>query len=117
LTRPAPLPATLEGQPNDALLQPPSPLPQEVLPLPKPVAAPVELEVRVPTEDTIVYIDGAATKSNGRVRRFNSPPIDTATTYTYDLRAEWKVDGLTQSHTRRVTVKPGERVVVELGGD
>lgn len=111
LSRPAPLPATLEGQPSDVLLQPP----QELLPAPQPAAAPVEIEVRVPTEDTIVYIDGAATKSNGLVRRFNSPPIEAAATYTYEFRAEWKVDGRTQTHSRRVNVKPGERVVVTLG--
>lgn len=99
LNKPAPLPRTLEA-------------PLELLPVPKPATGPVELEVRMPTAEAKLFIDGTATESTGLVRPFRSTPVESAESYTYDLKAEWKIDGLTYTHQQRVTVKPGEKVVV-----
>lgn len=91
------------------------PRPAELLPPPmldKPAA--MEVEVRLPREDAVLFIDGEATKPTGLVRIFATPEQTQATELTYDLRAAWKVDGLTTTHSKRVTGRPGERVVVEF---
>jgi uncharacterized protein (TIGR03000 family) len=108
LKRPATLPpAVIDELPRPGeLLPPPAPL------LDKPAA--MEIEVRLPREDALVFIDGEATKSSGAVRTFATPVQERATTLTYDIRAEWKVDGLTTTHTKRVVGRPGERTVVEF---
>ena len=111
LSRPGTLPPTV-FEPGDVL-----PQPGEVLPPPAPFLekpAPMEMEVRLPSEDARVFIDGEPTKAVGAVRVFASPSHPTAKSLTYDVRAEWKVDGLTTTHTKRVTGRAGERVVVEF---
>jgi uncharacterized protein (TIGR03000 family) len=97
-------------------------LPGEVLPkpverIPPPVLdkpAAMEIEVRLPSDDAKLFVDGEATKTTGLVRVFATPEQTRADELTYDLRAEWKVDGLTTTHSKRVTGRPGERVVVEF---
>jgi hypothetical protein len=34
--------------------------------------------------------------------------------FTYDLRAEWKTDGLATTHLKKVTGRAGEKVVVDF---
>jgi uncharacterized protein (TIGR03000 family) len=109
--QPAPLPEGVIA-PDGAL-----PKPAEVLPAPAPMLekpAAMDIEVRLPEKDAKVFIDGAETKSTGDVRIFASPVHERAETLSYDVRAEWKVDGLMTTHTRRVTGRAGEKVVVEF---
>lgn len=111
LSQPGQLPAGV-FEPGEVL-----PFPGELLPPPAPALdrpAPLEMEVRLPREDALVFIDGEPTKSVGAVRMFASPSRPTAEAFTYEVRAEWKVDGLTTTLTRRVTGHAGERVVVEF---
>lgn len=104
LTKPATLPAAVVEAPAEL------PPPAEVLAHP----APLEVEVRLPRDDARLFIDGTEAKSVGPVRKFATPPVGTATPYTYELRAEWAVDGRTTTHTKRVTGRAGEKVVVEF---
>jgi uncharacterized protein (TIGR03000 family) len=104
LAKPGPLPA--------AVVEAPPEVPPPVAALAKP--APLEVEVHVPRADARLYIDGAESKSTGVVRKFATPPSDSTAAYTYELRAEWSVDGRTTTHTKRVTGRAGERVVVEF---
>jgi uncharacterized protein (TIGR03000 family) len=93
------------------------PFPIEVLPPPAPrldKPAPLEIEVRLPSEDAKLFVDGEAMKSTGLVRSFTTPPQERIETFTYDLRAEWLVDGLKTTHTKKVVGRAGERVVVEF---
>jgi uncharacterized protein (TIGR03000 family) len=104
LARPAPLPAAVVEAPPE-------------LPAPAPVLgkpAPLEVEVRLPRPDARLFIDGSEAKSAGAVRGFSTPPLATAEPYVYELRAEWTVDGRTTTHTKRVTGRAGEKVVVEF---
>lgn len=119
LSKPAPLPPGVIDAPPGAEL----PLPGDVLPRPELVPPPaplldkpkaMEIEVRLPSGDARVFIDGEATKSSGIVRMFSTPEQTRADALTYDIRAEWKVDGLTTTHTKRISGRPGERVVVEF---
>jgi uncharacterized protein (TIGR03000 family) len=103
--KPAALPPELIG-PSDAVLPPPAPI------LEKP--APLEVEVRLPREDARLFIDDTEVKGTGTVRVFTTPPLPTAERITYDLRAEWTVDGLTTTHTKRVTGRAGEKLVVDF---
>jgi uncharacterized protein (TIGR03000 family) len=116
LSKPVPLPQGLIEQdalPPGAELPRPSPVPPGPAPkLDKPAA--LEIEVRLPTENAQLFIDGAATKSTGMVRTFASPVLERAETLTYDIRAEWTIDGLKTTHSKRVTGHAGEKVVVEF---
>jgi len=103
--KPGALPEELLGPPG-AILPPPAPV------LDKPAA--LEIEVRLPREDARLFIDGTEMKSNGAVREFTTPPLPTAEAFTYDLRAEWSSGGLTTTHTKRVTGRAGEKVVVDF---
>jgi uncharacterized protein (TIGR03000 family) len=106
LSHPAPLPAAVAE------------LPAEELPAPAAAAldkpAPLEVEVRLPRPDARLFIDGAEAAGTGAVRRFATPPLATTAAYTYELRAEWLVDGLTTTVTRTITGRAGEKVAVEF---
>ena len=104
LAKPAQLPADVVDAPAE--------LPPPATELTAP--APLEVEVHVPRADARLYIDGAEAKSSGLVRKFATPPLGTAAPHTYELRAEWQVDGLTTTHTKQVTGRAGEKVVVEF---
>ena len=94
----------------------PGAIPQpEILPAPaldKP--APLEVEVRLPREDAVLFIDGVEAKGTGITRVLTTPPFATAQAFTYDLRAEWKQDGRTTTHSKRVTGRAGEKVVADF---
>ena len=97
------------------VLNPDGPPAPELLPAPtleKP--APLEVEVRLPREDAVLFVDGVEAKGSGPVRSLSTPPFATAQAFTYDLRAEWKDDGRTTTHSKRVTGRAGEKVVVEF---
>ena len=88
-----------------------------VLPLPAPMLdkpAPLEVEIRLPREDARLFIDDVEVKGTGTVRVFATPPLPTAEAFNYDLRAEWTIDGLTTTHTKRVTGRAGEKAVVDF---
>jgi len=103
--QPPALPPDVLVPPGDAL-PPPAPF------LDKP--ATLEVEVRLPRPDAKLFIDGTEMKSTGTVRIFTTPEVSTAQAFTYDLRAEWTTDGLTTTHTKRLTGRAGEKVVVDF---
>ena len=106
LSHPAPLP--------EAVVVPPA----EELPAPAAVVldqpAPLEVEVRLPRAGARLFIDGAEAAGTGAVRRFATPSLGTTAAYTYELRAEWLVDGLTTTLTKTVTGRAGEKLAVEF---
>jgi uncharacterized protein (TIGR03000 family) len=102
--KPAPLPA--------AVVEAPAELPPPAVALDNP--APLEVEVHVPRAHARLFIDGAEAKGSGTIRKFATPPLPTTAAHTYELRAEWAVDGLTTTHARSVTGRAGEKVVVEF---
>jgi uncharacterized protein (TIGR03000 family) len=120
LNQPATLPQGVwETFPSAGLPTPANelPAPAEVGPPPAPILenpSTLEIEVRLPREDARLFIDGQPTKSSGAIRKFATPAQTRIEMLTYDIRAEWVVDGLTTTHTKRVTGQPGEHVVVEF---
>lgn len=104
LAKPGALPAAVVEAPAEL------PTPAAVLTTP----APLQVEVRLPREDARLFIDGAEARTVGVLRKFATPPLETTTPHTYELRAEWVVGGRTTTHTRQVTGRAGETVVVEF---
>jgi uncharacterized protein (TIGR03000 family) len=100
------------GLPPDVLVPPGDVLPPPAPYLDKPAA--LEVEVRLPTPDAKLFIDGVEVKSSGAVRHFATPEVSTIQSFTYDLRAEWKTDGLATTHLKKVTGRAGEKVVVDF---
>lgn len=76
--------------------------------------APVRIEIRVPTTDAVVQFGETATDQTGTVREFESPPIQPGRDYTYHIVARWQADGRDVFHGRTVTVRSGQRVIVDF---
>jgi uncharacterized protein (TIGR03000 family) len=74
----------------------------------------VALDVRVPTPDAQVMIEGQGTKQTGTMRRFVSPPLTPGKTYTYEIKCTFTQDGQKMTRTETVEVRPGARVTVDL---
>ncbi|HEX3152277.1 MAG TPA: TIGR03000 domain-containing protein [Gemmataceae bacterium] len=104
LTRPSPLPA--------AVVEAPVELPAPAAALTTPT--PLEVEVRLPNADARLFVDGTEIKGAGISRKFATPPLETTAPYTYEIRAAWAVDGLTTTHTKQVTGRAGDKLVVEF---
>ena len=104
LSKPAPLPAAI-AEPEPEVLPPPA---ADVK------AGPLEVEIRVPRADAKVFIDGAESKGEGRVRKFATPELEAGREVRYEIRVEWTVGGLTTTHTQTITGRAGGRVVVDV---
>jgi uncharacterized protein (TIGR03000 family) len=76
--------------------------------------APIQVEVRLPRDDARVFVDGTESRTAGAIRHFATRELATAQAQTYVIRAEWKADGLTTTHTKKVTGRAGEKVVVDF---
>jgi uncharacterized protein (TIGR03000 family) len=78
--------------------------------------APTEAWVRiqVPDANAKVWFDGAATKSTGMDRLYQTPVLELGSSYTYRLKATWMKDGKQVSQDRVIQVTPGQTTVVDL---
>jgi uncharacterized protein (TIGR03000 family) len=75
--------------------------------------APVYLTLRVPPQADIL-IDGEKTIQKGAVRQYVSPPVATDGKFSYEITAKWTDDGKPLSQTRKVAVRGGQEVTVDL---
>jgi uncharacterized protein (TIGR03000 family) len=78
-----------------------------------PAATPATVVVRLP-EDARLTIDGAATRSTGATRTFQSPPLQAGEGGQYVLRAEIVRDGRTLRLRKPVRVRAGTVSEVRL---
>jgi uncharacterized protein (TIGR03000 family) len=78
-----------------------------------PLAKTATLVVHVPSAAEVRF-DGLRTSQTGETRTFVTPPLDPATTYAYDVRANWVDRGKEVTRTRRVEFHVGDRVVVDF---
>jgi uncharacterized protein (TIGR03000 family) len=78
-----------------------------------PAAAPATVVVRLPADARLTF-DGAATRSTGAARTFQSPPLEAGAAGQYVLRAEIVRDGRTLSVRHRVQVRAGTVSEVHL---
>jgi uncharacterized protein (TIGR03000 family) len=64
--------------------------------------------------DARLEIDGEKTRQTGEVRRFRSPPLGADRNYTYTLRATWKQSGDELQVERKMRIRGGQTVEVDL---
>jgi uncharacterized protein (TIGR03000 family) len=74
---------------------------------------PVYVEVRIPAGAEIV-IEGQKTTQTGSRRLFVSPPVAPGQNYTYEMQAKWMENGREVTQSRKVPVRAGQRVMVDL---
>jgi uncharacterized protein (TIGR03000 family) len=73
----------------------------------------VLLLVRVPA-GARVWIENILMKQTGPLRLFESPVLDPGGDYQYEVRASWTENGKEVSKSRRVTVRAGDRLMLNL---
>jgi uncharacterized protein (TIGR03000 family) len=71
------------------------------------------VDVMVPA-DAQVWFDGESTSQRGTDRLFRSPPLESGQNYSYEVKASWTESGKQVEQTRKVRVRPGERVQVNF---
>lgn len=89
---------------------------QQPIPAPTPAptgASPVHVTVRVP-DGAQVWVADAPSNQIGPAQEFVSPPVEPGVDYTYVVRATWAENGQPVSRTKRVTVRAGDRVTVDM---
>jgi uncharacterized protein (TIGR03000 family) len=72
------------------------------------------VNVRVPTRDAQVWIEGKKTQQQGTWREFVSPPLDPSKSYTYDVRARWTENGREVERTETVPVHANDVATVDF---
>jgi uncharacterized protein (TIGR03000 family) len=77
-------------------------------------AAAATVEVRLPDANAEVWIDNDKMTTTGVDRVFRTAPFDSSRSYSYDVTARWSQDGRVVERTRTVTVRGGDRSVVDF---
>ena len=75
---------------------------------------PVVLNVRVPTADAEVWVEGDKTTQKGLTRSYVSPPVVAGYLYSYKIKARWVEGNRTSIETRMVYVHAGDRQTVDF---
>ncbi len=71
------------------------------------------LWLRLPA-DAEVWFDGDRTRQSGALRHYYTPPLTPGKEYSYQVQARWTEDGKAVERKRRVEVRAGETVRVDL---
>jgi len=69
--------------------------------------------VKVP-ENAQVWFDNSLTQTTGTERSYETPPLTAGTSYQYEIKARWLQDGKAVERIRNVTIRSGERSVVDF---
>jgi uncharacterized protein (TIGR03000 family) len=72
------------------------------------------LNVRVPSRDAEVWIEGEKTREMGTRREFMSPVLDPEKRYSYEIKARWREDGREVTRTKTVSVRPNAPTLVDF---
>jgi uncharacterized protein (TIGR03000 family) len=89
-------------------------LPPPVTMAPPRDATQVHAEVRLPTSNAELWVEGQKTTSTGTWRRFSSPPLVPGERYVYEFRARWFDNGREVLQSRKVPVQAGEQIIVDF---
>jgi uncharacterized protein (TIGR03000 family) len=73
----------------------------------------VLLGVRVPA-DARVWIEGRLMNQSGPIRLFESPALEPDSDYHYEIQARWTEGGKQVTRSRQVTVRAGDRIIVNF---
>jgi uncharacterized protein (TIGR03000 family) len=72
------------------------------------------LNVRVPTDDTVLTLNGVVMRTPGQSRTFTVPNLIPATPYLYDVTATWTDNGRQTTRNRSITFQSGDNVTVDF---
>ncbi|MGL6096081.1 MAG: TIGR03000 domain-containing protein [Fimbriiglobus sp.] len=76
------------------------------------------LKVSVPDEKAELLIEDTVTKSTGKLREFESPPLDAGKEYEYLFKVSWRPNNYTvMSRTKAVQFKAGDELAIDLTKD
>jgi uncharacterized protein (TIGR03000 family) len=76
------------------------------------------IKVSVPQDDAELFIEDKATKATGKLREFETPPIDSGKTYEYKFTAKWRPNNYTViTRNKTVQFKAGDEVNIDLTKD
>jgi uncharacterized protein (TIGR03000 family) len=94
--------------PRDSSLSAPKKYSLEITPVPS-GRAPTETAVLIAhlPEHSVFWVEGTRTRSTGRTRYFQSPPLQSGRKYGYTVRVAWIEDGQWVSQTQMVSVRAG----------
>ncbi len=72
------------------------------------------LNVRVPSANAEVWVEGTRTQQQGTWREFVSPALSPEKSYTYEVKARWMEGGSPVERTREVSVKANGVATVDF---
>src|SRR5262249_40372223 len=73
----------------------------------------VQITVHVPAGARL-WFDGHETTQTGAERVFASPPLEPGRDFAYDVRAQWRDGEKMVERTRRLAVRAGDRIDLNL---
>jgi uncharacterized protein (TIGR03000 family) len=71
------------------------------------------IDLRVPAEAE-VWFENQKTRQSGPIRHFTSPPLPQGQRFVYDLRARWTENGRVITRTRRLPIRAGDHLRIDL---
>lgn len=71
------------------------------------------ITIRVPDENAVLTVNGLQMASTGKERYFQSPEL-TSGEYSYDVKAQWQVNGKPVTETKKVLVRPNTQSYVNF---
>jgi uncharacterized protein (TIGR03000 family) len=74
----------------------------------------VHLRVRVPHAEAQLWVENQATSQAGTERDFDSPSLTPGKPFVYEMRAQWTENGRAVVQTRKITVRAGQRLLVDF---
>jgi uncharacterized protein (TIGR03000 family) len=76
-----------------------------------------QISITLPTDDTVLSVDGKVIVGSGTSRRFDTPALDPGT-HRYTCTATWQPNTYTtMTRTRTLSFRAGDRVVLDLTHD
>ena len=73
-----------------------------------------KIQLILPDPEAEVTFDGVRVDNVGRVRSFDTPPLEPGHTYSYKVAARWTQNGMPVTDARVVEVIPGRTSVVDF---
>ncbi len=81
----------------------------------QPASVKTKIKITLPQENTELLIEGKATKAAGKIREFETPPLEGGKMYEYQFTAKWRPNNYTViTRTKNVVFKAGEPLDIDL---
>ena len=84
--------------------------------VPIPQAAPAYLQVSIPDDYGLVYVEDSLVRSHGNARKLQSPDLPPGVTYSLRLRGVFKAGDSLLIQDKQVVIRAGENAPVTFDG-